>query len=114
METWYGPVIKFLKSPPKRSFYLYPLIVLIWELIWQSGKLVWEPYYLVLMVWGRGQFQFCHDYHRKVGKRGPDLKPWERLVTSGIYRIIRHPLYLSSIPKIIRELITAAEGCLKD
>lgn len=97
MDTWFRPVVKFVKSPPKRSFYIYPLTVLLWELFVRDGRLAFEPFYLILMIWGYGQFQFCHRYHREVGGRGPDLKPWERLVTSGIYRYTRNPMYLGHI-----------------
>ena len=105
MNTWFSPIVKFVKSPPKRSFYIYPLIVILWELFIRNGQLAFEPPYLILMIWGYAQFKFSRGYHRKVGVR-TDLKPWERMVTSGIYEYTRNPMYLGHIIFLIGLALT--------
>ncbi len=106
MDSWYGPTVKFWNSPPKRAFFIFPLIVLLWEWFIGDGKAVIEPYYLLLLVWGYAQFRYSHSYHRKVGGRGTDLKPAERLITSGIYRYIRNPMYMGQIIFLIGLTLT--------
>jgi len=100
------PVLKFVKSPPKRSFYICPLIVLLWELFIRDGQLAFEPLYIIVMIWGYGQFRYCHWYHRKVGVRGPGVKPWEIMITSGIYKYTRNPMYLGHIIFLIGLALT--------
>ena len=107
MSTWFRSIVKFLKSTPNRSFLIYPLITLLWEYFIREGKLVFEPYYLVLMVWGYGQYRFCGKYRIKIGGGGPGLeKPPERLVTSGIYGYTRNPMYLGHIIFLIGLTLT--------
>jgi len=105
MNTWFSPIVKVLKSPPKRSFYIYPLIVIVWEWFLRDGRLAIEPLYLILMIWGYAQFKFSRGYHRKVGLRA-DLKPWDRLARSGIYEYTRNPIYLGQIIFLIGLALT--------
>jgi len=107
MLTYFQPIVRFLRATPNRSFIIYPLIVLIWEFIIRDGKLVFESYYLCLMVWGYGQYRFCGKYRIKIGGGGPGLeKPPERLVTSGIYGYARNPMYLGHIIFLIGLTLT--------
>ena len=80
MTNWFQAILKFLRSTPNRTFIVYPIAVLLWEYCIREGKLVIEPYYLILMVWGYGQYRFCGKYRIRIGGGGPGLeKPPERL-----------------------------------
>ncbi len=91
-------VLKFIKSTPNRSFLVYPVLVLIWEYFWHGGRIIVQPAYIILMIWGFVQYRLCGKYRTALGGGGPGVNvPPERLVTSGIYRYTRNPMYLSII-----------------
>jgi hypothetical protein len=90
--------MKFLSRTPNRTFLLYPLVTLVWELIIHAGKIKINPWFLPLMVWGYLQYRLCGKYRgvRGGGGPGPEI-PADRLVASGIYAYTRNPMYLGHI-----------------
>jgi hypothetical protein len=90
--------MKFFSRTPVRTFLLYPLVTLLWELLIHSGRIEINPWFLPLMVWGYLQYRLCGNYRiaRGGGGPGPEIPP-ERLVSSGLYAYTRNPMYLGHI-----------------
>lgn len=90
--------MRFLSRTPVRTFFLYPVMTLGWELIIHGGALNFHPLFLPLMVWGYFQYRLCGLYRIKHGGGGPGLEtPPERLVASGPYAYTRNPMYLGHL-----------------
>ena len=71
---------RLFTSTPVRTFLLYPLAVIAFELAIRRGDLVFVPWGALLLAWGGG---------------GPGFTvPPEHLVTESIYAYTRNPMYL--------------------
>jgi len=92
---------RFLRRTPVRSFLLYPLLVVVLELVFY-GRLDFHPWYLPLMLCGYLQYRLCGQYRIKRGGGGPGLDiPPERMVVSGPYYYTRNPMYLGHLIYLI-------------
>jgi len=112
-------ITRLLRSTSFRTFILYPLLVVSWELILSDGRLRLEPWFLPLLAWGYLQFWLIGKYRIRRGGGGPGMDtPPERLVTTGPFAYSRNPMYLGhvifllglalSLQSVLAALITVA------
>jgi protein-S-isoprenylcysteine O-methyltransferase Ste14 len=89
---------KWVKATSNRTFILYPVIVILLELLIRKGSLVIVAWGLLLLPWGYLQFRWCGTYRSRLGGGGPgyDIPP-QRIVDTGIYAYTRNPMYLGHI-----------------
>jgi protein-S-isoprenylcysteine O-methyltransferase Ste14 len=91
-------ISKRLRSTSFRTFVLYPLVVVSWELFLNEGRLRLAPWFLPLLAWGYLQYRLIGGYRIRLGGGGPGMDtPPERLVTSGAFAYCRNPMYLGHI-----------------
>jgi protein-S-isoprenylcysteine O-methyltransferase Ste14 len=95
-----GPltVRRWLSSTPRRTFALYPLLIAALHFHLNDRRFDVEPWGALLLVAGYAQYRFSGLYRAMKGGGGPGLDvPPQRLVTSGIYAILRNPMYLGHL-----------------
>lgn len=85
----------WLKSTSKRTFFVYPPLIIALELALNGGNLPFVPWGVPLLLWGYLQFRLVGRYRSQMGGGGPGLEvPPDRIVEIGPYRYLRNPMYL--------------------
>ena len=89
---------RILASTPARTFFLYPIGVIAFELIVRRGDLAVVPAGGLLLAWGYLQYRLTGHHRVQHGGGGPGVTvPPEHIVEDGLYAYTRNPMYLGHL-----------------
>lgn len=98
MTMAWQKVLRWVKSTPNRTFVLFPLLVLGFEMVRRGGLPPVRPWGTIFLLWGYLQYRLVGRDRRARGGGGPGIgTPPERIVTDGAYRYLRNPMYLGHL-----------------
>jgi protein-S-isoprenylcysteine O-methyltransferase Ste14 len=89
---------RLFASTPARTFCIFPLCVIAFELAIRRGNFVIEPWGALLLAWGYLQYRLTGNYRVQHGGGGPGITvPPQHLVMDGLYAYTRNPMYLAHL-----------------
>jgi len=84
MSNSENPVWRWLRSTSNRTYVVYPIAIIAYELLLHRGGLEVQPAGVPLLVWGYLQYKLAGRYRLRKGGGGPGLSvPPLRLCTDG-------------------------------
>ena len=93
-----GWLRRLLERTPVRTFLIYPLCVIAFELAIRRGNLVIVPWGALLLAWGYLQYRLTGHSRVQHGGGGPGITvPPDHLVEDGVYAYTRNPMYLGHL-----------------
>jgi protein-S-isoprenylcysteine O-methyltransferase Ste14 len=100
-------LVRWASRTPVLTFILYPVAVVLFQLLHTRGKLKLVPSGALLLPWGYLQYRLAGRYRhpRAGGSSGMEIPP-ERLVVGGVYRYTRNPMYLGHMIFIVGLAVT--------
>jgi len=103
----FGALHRLLARTPLRTFLIYPVCVVAFELAIRRGHIVVIPSGALLLTWGYLQYRLTGNYRLLHGGGGPGITvPPEWLVVGGPYAYTRNPMYLGHLIFMIGLAVT--------